>query len=105
PSFIGYGIFEEPKPNEYNMPANCMDKGYWQYSFLGKIIPQWNKNKMIFDEKRTKYLIEQLVDRKIIDKIFVEPHLKKRMAIHSSKVRFHGCRAVRHDDHIHLQIK
>ena len=40
-----------------------------------------------------------------ISKIFIEPHLKKRMNLKNPKIRFHGCRAVRHDDHIHLQIK
>ena len=40
------------------MPNNCKNKGFWQYSILGKIVPQWNKNKMIFDQKRTKYLIQ-----------------------------------------------
>ena len=37
-------------------------------------------------------------------KIFIEPHLKQRLGIKNQKVRFHGCGAVRHDDHIHLQI-
>ncbi|WP_430412782.1 hypothetical protein [Kordia sp.] len=31
--------------------------------------------------------------------------LKRRIRnLASSKIRFHGCYAVRHDDHIHLQI-
>lgn len=105
PSFIGYGVFEAPKENEYNQPKNCKKKGYWQYSVLGSIVPQWNKDKMIFDQQRTKYLIKLLTQQNTTSKIFIEPHLKRRMNLTSNKIRFHGCRAVRHDDHIHLQIK
>jgi energy-coupling factor transporter transmembrane protein EcfT len=105
PSFIGYGVYEVPKNGEYNMPENCKSKGYWQYSIIEKFIPQWNKDKMIFDKDKTKQLIQLLIEKGSTSKIFVEPHLKSRMNIKSNKVRFHGCRAVRHDDHIHLQIK
>lgn len=105
PSFIGYGVFEEPKSNEQQMPSICEEKGFWQYSFLGKVVPQWNKDEMIFDQQRTKYFIQLLLNEGSTSKIFIEPHLKSRMGINSNKVRFHGCRAVRHDDHIHLQMK
>ena len=40
-----------------------------------------------------------------IEKVFIEPHLKTRLNLTSNKIRFHGCQAVRHDDHIHLQVK
>lgn len=105
PSFMGYGVYEEPKSKEYDMPENCNRKGYWQYSILEKVVPQWNKKEMIFDQKRTKYLIQLLTKESTTSKIFIEPHLKTRMNLSSSKIRFHGCRAVRHDDHLHLQIK
>ena len=105
PSFMGYGVYEEPKKGEYNMPQNCKDKGFWQYDILQKFVPQWNKDKMIFDEKRTKDLIKLFTKEPTTSKIFIEPHLKTRMKLQNNKIRFHGCRAVRHDDHIHLQIK
>ena len=37
------------------------------------------------------------------DNIFIEPHLKNRLKIGNNRIRFHGCKAVRHDDHIHFQ--
>ncbi len=104
PSLIGYGVFEEPKAEEYNMPKNCEEKGFWQYGIIERFVPQWNKDKMIFDLQRTKDLIHILSKNKSISKIFIEPHLKTRMKLNNEKIRFHGCRAVRHDDHIHLQI-
>ena len=105
PSYMGYGVYEAPKKDEYNTPENCENKGYWQYSFLEKIVPQWNKDNMLFDQKRTKSLIQFLLRENSTQKIFIEPHLKGRMRLTNTKVRFHGCGAVRHDDHIHLQIR
>ena len=37
-------------------------------------------------------------------KVFIEPHLRRRLGVESSKLRFQGCRAARHDDHIHMQL-
>jgi hypothetical protein len=105
PSFIGYGICEEPKANEENKPEFCAENGYWQYSFLTKIIPQENKKHYIFDPIRTRDLINLFSMKKSIGKIFIEPHLKTRLKLNSEKIKFHGCRAVRHDDHIHIQLK
>ena len=105
PSFIGYGVFEEPRSGETNMPQQCADKGFWQYSILGSLVPQGKKNDMELDEELTKDLIKRFVASDGINKIFIEPHLKERMMLTSPKVRFHGCRAVRHDDHIHLELK
>lgn len=105
PSFIGYGISEEPKDEEENKPEYCDNKGYWQYNLLRDIIPQGNKDKFTFDNKRTKDLVNSFVSHAGLGKIFIEPHLKTRLGLTSSKIRFHGCQAVRHDDHIHVQLK
>ena len=104
PSFIGYGICEAPKPNEENMPEVCAGQGYWRYSFLTKVVFQENKNIFLFDSIRTKKLVMLFVSQKNIGKVFIEPHLKTRLNLNSDKIKFHGCRAVRHDDHIHVQI-
>ncbi len=40
-----------------------------------------------------------------ISKIFVEPHLAERLGVSGDAIRFQGCRAARHDDHIHIQIR
>lgn len=105
PSFIGYGINEEPLTGEENTVALCAEKGYWQYSFLTAIIPQSDKTHFAFDSERTRILVNLLAGKASVGKIFIEPHLKKRLSLSSEKIRFHGCQAVRHDDHIHLQLK
>ena len=105
PSFIGYGVCEEPKLNEEDKAWFCKEKDYWQYSFLTKIIPQGNKNDFTFDPERTRALIVILANNNKVGKVFLEPHLKIRMKLTSNKIRFHGCQAVRHDDHIHFQLR
>ena len=57
------------------------------------------------DSVRTRYLLQNLCESKLVEKIFIEPHLKKRMNLEYDKIRFQGCYAARHDDHIHIQIK
>ena len=104
PSWLGYGVCEEPAQGEFDRPKECTQKGYWQYSFLSRIISQKNKDKYPFDPKRTKDLINFYLAQKSIAKILIEPHLKKRLNLTSDKVRLHGCNAVRHDDHIHVQL-
>ena len=105
PSLFGYGINEEPLPGEENTAALCVKEGYWQYSFLTAIIPQSDKALFSFDRERTRALVTLLADQASVGKIFIEPHLKKRLGLSSEKIRFHGCQVVRHDDHIHLQLK
>ena len=39
-----------------------------------------------------------------VEKIFIEPYLRQTLGAMHPKVRFQGCRAARHDDHIHFQI-
>jgi hypothetical protein len=105
PSIIGYGICEEPQPNEKNTAEFCNNKGYWQYSFLTKVISQKNKQHFTFDSEKTSVLVNLFASQLNIGKIFIEPHLKTRLHLNSDKIRFHGCQAVRHDDHIHVQLK
>jgi len=105
PSFIGYGVCEGPHGDEENMPANCMQRGYWQYSILQRIVPQRNKIKFDFDETRTKRLVTLFATEIETERVFIEPHLKIRLGLTNLKVLFHGCHAVRHDDHFHVQIR
>lgn len=104
PSFIGYGVCEEPLPNEKNMVEFCAEKGFWQYSFLTKVVSQQSKQDFQFDAEKTKELVNLFVLQPAIGKIFIEPHLKLRLNLTTDKIRFHGCQAVRHDDHLHIQL-
>lgn len=105
PSIIGYGVYEDPKSNEVNTSKYCLEKGYWQYSFSSKLVNQSNKSNFIFDNQRNQFALNLLSKHPSVEKVFIEPHLKLRLNLKSNKIKFHGCHSVRHDDHIHIQIK
>ena len=105
PSWLGYGVCEGPRPGEFDRPADCTLKGYWQYSFMSRKISQVNKDKYPFDPKRTRDLVNFFAAHNAIGRILIEPHLISRLKLTSDKLRLHGCIAVRHDDHIHVQLK
>lgn len=56
------------------------------------------------EPRRMAGALKLLSDDERVSKVFLEPHLKSRFQADSSKIRFQGCRAARHDDHIHLQL-
>ena len=103
-SFLGYGVFVEPLSIEYDQTEVCKNLGYFQYDYpkylsLGRL-----NQELQFSEKGTRQLVQSFLKQPQVGKLFIEPHLKTRLNLRSSKVRFHGCRAVRHDDHIHVQL-
>jgi len=104
-SISGYGVFEGPKMSEHDQITVCKKQGYFQYDFQ-KLITFGKINKHLeFSEAGTKTLLKALLKDKSLAKIFIEPHLKTRLRLNDKKIRYHGCRAVRHDDHIHLELK
>ncbi|WP_299440911.1 hypothetical protein [uncultured Aquimarina sp.] len=105
PAVLGYGIYEDPNQGEYDQIKICKKKGYWQYDFAKYLTFGIINNQLKLSEKATKDLLLAIVNEQNVGKIFIEPHLKNRLGVQSSKIRFHGCQAVRHDDHIHLQLK
>lgn len=103
PSISGYGIYTKTG-NNYTT-TSCLKNGYWQYDF-SKYLSFGKIYELTFDKKKTKQLILQLLENPSTQKIFIEPYLKQELGLtNENKIRFHGCQAVRHDDHIHLQIK
>lgn len=105
PSRSGYGVFVEPQKNEYNQTEVCLSKAYWQYDYP-KYLSFGNSNEsLIFSKKGTIQLLSAILSSSTVSKVFIEQHLKTRLQLSDSRLRFQGCRAVRHDDHIHLQIK
>jgi len=102
-TFWGYGHTEQPRPGEPDQPAVCAKRGEWQYNFISKITPQ--RQRYEFDQEANRVLLQHLSKNKAVGKIFIEPHLKSRLGLQAyGKIRYHGCHAVRHDDHIHIQL-
>ncbi len=105
PATSGYGFFEQPKEQEYDQIEKCKLKGYWQYDFPKYLTFGSFNSDLEFSLKTSRTLIQLILQQPSTQKVFIEPHLKHRMQLKNTKIRYHGCRAVRHDDHIHFQIK
>jgi hypothetical protein len=56
------------------------------------------------EPRRMMAALQFLSDDPRVAKVFIEPHLATRFLANDAKIRFQGCRAARHDDHIHLQL-
>ncbi len=103
-SRLGYGAFENPTGTAQ---VPCAGRGdrltlRWDWDWL----QPWHRA-LLVDETRTKFALRWLVENQPpgrTSRIFVEPHLAQRWDIAGPTVGFQGCRAARHDDHIHLQI-
>nr|WP_199772826.1 hypothetical protein [Ensifer adhaerens] len=101
---IGYFAFEEPLPGS-ELP--CRDRGdlltlRWDLGFLQSLWPA-----LPLEQARTREALRWLSDEGRafgVEKIFVEPHLVQRLGVAAESIRFQGCRAARHDDHIHMQV-
>ncbi|MEP5728850.1 MAG: hypothetical protein ABJL67_05705 [Sulfitobacter sp.] len=92
---IGYFAFEDG-------PTTCPDNALtlrWNMSWLQNLWPAYRP-----DDFRMKAALQLLDKDDRVGKVFIEPHLKNRIDVLSNKIRFQGCRAARHDDHIHLQL-
>jgi hypothetical protein len=105
PSRSGYGVFVEPTDKEFKAMDDCRQKGYWQYGYA-QYLSFGERKGLVFDENRTRELLNALLEQPRVEKIFLEPHLKTRLGLQQeSRIRFHGCQAVRHDDHLHINFR
>lgn len=93
---IGYFAFEEG-------PTDCRQGGPSLRWNLRHLQPLWADYTL--DQARNQAVLQILAGDARVGKIFVEPHLVQKLGVAHAKIRFQGCRAARHDDHIHLQIK
>jgi len=101
---IGYWAFEAPRPDEFQpCKKSSAPSLRWNVPWF-----RITHNSLTFDESRTKTALKWLQTKgrqRGVSKVFVEPHLKHRLKLTGENIRFQGCRAARHDDHIHFQIK
>ena len=106
PSWLGYGVCEEPRPGEENRAEYCAEHGGWQYSFMrNNLVSQSLKRKYPFDEKHTAAMMRFFIADPHVNTVMVEPHLEKRLGFtNQPKVKSPPCNSVRHDDHLHVSI-
>jgi hypothetical protein len=101
---IGYWAFEMPREGD---PLPCSETRWlslrWDLPFLQQLYPD-----RPIEPERTRAALAWLVAegaRHGVERVFIEPHMAQRLGIASSLIGFQGCRAARHDDHIHIQIR
>ncbi|MEL6191042.1 MAG: hypothetical protein AAFR66_03295 [Bacteroidota bacterium] len=104
PAFSGYGVFLDPTDEEANTTSMCLNQGYWQYDITKYTTLGVRHSDLRVHEAATAQLLRNLTQDRRIGKILLEPHLTSRWNLDKRKVRFSGCYAVRHDDHIHIQL-
>jgi hypothetical protein len=100
PSPVGYFHFQQPRPGDREPCAGRFTPLRWNFTWLQPKEPAW-----VLDEERTRAMILWLKARPEVTRIFIEPHLADRLGVGGGKVRFQGCQAARHDDHLHVEIR
>ena len=93
---IGYFAFERAGP-ETCPPAFPTFR--WEMRWLEPVLAD-----LELDPWRTAALARALLADPRVGKLFLEPPLAARLGVAGEKLRFQGCRAARHDDHIHVQL-
>ncbi|MFI0394858.1 hypothetical protein [Paracoccus jiaweipingae] len=89
---IGYFAFQQG-------PDDCSGGLMrWDFAWLQRFFPD-----LQLDQSRMKTALEYLSKDPRIGKVFIEPHLRRDIGVRDAKLRFQGCHAARHDDHIHIQ--
>ncbi|MBD1544816.1 hypothetical protein [Roseibium aggregatum] len=101
---IGYWAFEEA-PDGYATP--CPDSQGWKTLRWDMRWFRVFNSDVQLDADRTGEALRWLTTagrRAGLAKVLLEPHLKRTLRVNSDVIRFQGCRAARHDDHMHIQI-
>ncbi len=98
---IGYWAFEHPN-SEGEEPCSNGGLMRWDVAWFRPFVASHS-----LDEERLRTALSWLANEGVamgVSKVFVEPHLVQRLGVRSPVIRFQGCHAARHDDHIHLQV-
>ena len=102
---VGYWAFEEPADRA---DLRCDDRSRlltlrWDMQWFRPMLANHT-----LDRERTRAALQWLTASGRdagVSKIFIEPHLARSLNVESDIIRFQGCRAARHDDHMHIQIR
>ena len=92
---IGYFAFEQG-------PTQCPPHWLslrWDLDWLQPHLPHYSP-----EPSRMIAMLDWLATDPRISRVFVEPHLLSTLGRVSPKFGFQGCRAARHDDHVHIQL-
>lgn len=93
---FGYWAFE--LDNETDCPPVRLTTR-WNMTWLQGLWPD-----RPLEPERTAALARALLADPMVGKVFLEPPLARQLGLKDAKLRFQGCRAARHDDHIHAEL-
>ncbi|MFD2204016.1 hypothetical protein [Kiloniella antarctica] len=101
---IGYWAFEQPRAGSFQPCARHKDilSLRWSMEWFQLFLKDYR-----LDETRASAALSWLSThgkKHGVSKVLIEPHLVQRLGYSGKNIRFQGCQAARHDDHIHLQI-
>jgi hypothetical protein len=102
---LGYFAFQQPVTGS---PQPCAGRDRWMtlrwdMAWLQWAFPDWQLEPQRMHEA-LRWLSNEGQNLGI-GKIFIEPHIPASLGVSSNTFRFQGCRAARHDDHIHIQLR
>lgn len=92
---VGYFAFEEG-------PTECPKRRFgwrWDLAWAQPLMKPY-----ALEPLRLRAALDWLARDARVRRVFLEPHLVRRLGASSPKLRFQGCGAARHDDHIHIEI-
>lgn len=93
---IGYWAFESTQDS--GCPPVWLTTR-WNFEWMQGFFPD-----RPLEPARTTALLNALLGSSAVKKVFVEPYLARDLGVEHPNLRFQGCRAARHDDHIHAQL-
>lgn len=102
---VGYFAFQQSVADAPQLCAGRQDRLSlrWDMNWLQGAFPDWR-----IEPQRMREALRWLTNEGQghgVGKIFIEPHIPASLGIASDALRFQGCRAARHDDHIHIQLR
>ncbi len=103
PSPLGYWAYSGPGPGEERPCRSRRSLLRWDLAWLQPLFGSAE-----IDLERTGALLGWLqrhAGRYGIEKVLLEPHLRRRMGLAAGVIRFQGCGAARHDDHLHVELR
>jgi hypothetical protein len=103
---VGYFAFEQPAASDEQPCKGRNDwlTTRWDFDAIQPVFPKYE-----LEERRTTSALRWLTTEGVngfgLEKVFLEPHIRNKLGVADTHLRFQGCRAARHDGHIHIQVR
>ena len=93
---FGYFAFVQPQEGDTQPCDGQIGRLRWD-------LPGLQPATVTLDEGALRAQLTAILDRPRLE-VLIEPHLEARLGFDSPRLRFQGCHAARHDDHIHIRL-